>query len=287
MKNLSWKIGEVEIFQIVELEAGQIIQGIMPDATPENIRAISWLTPYFADEKGNIKAVVQSFLIKSGGKNILIDTCNGNDKVRTDVPEWGKLQTNFLDQLHSLGATEKDVNMVACTHLHFDHIGWNTKLENGAWVPTFPNARYLFAEEEYKYWEGKPEKEIAADKASFDDSIAPIVRAGLVKLVNSEYKIDRNISFISTPGHTPHHVSVLIESEGKRAIISGDFLHHPCQIAHPEWTAVDTFPNQALETRQKTLEEIVDTDTLLIGTHFANPVAGKVVRLNGSFVFKI
>lgn len=288
MTNLKWTIGEVEVHQIVELEAGQIIKDTIKNATPKNIRDIGWLYPNFADEAGNLKALVQGFLIRSDNKNILIDTCNGNDKVRIDIPEWGNLQTNFLKKLRVIGVTEMDVNVVACTHLHFDHVGWNTKFEGGVWLPTFPNAKYLFAREEYEYWEQKPAKEIADDKAAFDDSVDPIVKAGLAELIDMEYKIDRHISFIPTPGHTPHHVSVFIESQNQRAIISGDFLHHPCQVAKPQWTTdADTQPEKGIVTRQRILAEIADTDVLLIGSHFANPVAGRVVQVSDGFIFKV
>ncbi|MDD3421548.1 MAG: MBL fold metallo-hydrolase [Methanocellales archaeon] len=288
MTNLKWTIGEVEVHQIVELEAGQIIKDTLKNATPKNIRDIGWLYPNFADEAGNLKALVQGFLIRSDNKNILIDTCNGNDKVRIDIPEWGNLQTDFLKKLRVIGVTEMDVNVVACTHLHFDHVGWNTKFEGGVWLPTFPNAKYLFAREEYEYWNQKPAKEIADDKAAFDDSVDPIVKAGLAELIDMEYKIDRHISFIPTPGHTPYHVSVFIESQNQRAIISGDFLHHPCQVAKPQWTTdTDTQPEKGIVTRQRILAEIADTDVLLIGSHFANPVAGRVVQVSDGFIFKV
>ncbi|MDD2777833.1 MAG: MBL fold metallo-hydrolase, partial [Methanocellales archaeon] len=198
------------------------------------------------------------------------------------------LQTDFLKKLRVIGVTEMDVNVVACTHLHFDHVGWNTKFEGGVWLPTFPNAKYLFAREEYEYWYQKPAKEIADDKAAFDDSVDPIVKAGLAELIDMEYKIDRHISFIPTPGHTPYHVSVFIESQNQRAIISGDFLHHPCQVAKPQWTTdTDTQPEKGIVTRQRILAEIADTDVLLIGSHFANPVAGRVVQVSDGFIFKV
>lgn len=288
MSHLKWTIGEVEIYQLVELECGKLIQSIIKNAQPENIRQIEWLTPHFADEQGNLKAQVQSFPIKSEGKNILIDTCSGNDKTRTDISEWSDLQTDFIENLVQAGVTPEKIDIVACTHLHCDHVGWNTKLENGKWIPTFPNAMYLFVKQEYEYWLQKPAKEIADDKAAFDDSVTPIVNTGLVQLVVTNHHLDRNVRFLPTPGHTPAHVSVLIESRGKRALISGDVLHHPCQIAHLDWnTDADTFPEKAMETRKKVLQKIGDTDTLLIGSHFANPVAGKIIQLNGKLMLKV
>jgi glyoxylase-like metal-dependent hydrolase (beta-lactamase superfamily II) len=278
----------VRVHQIVELEAGALIQTIIKSARPEAIRGIDWLCPHFADELGNLKALVQAFLIKSDGKNILIDSCNGNDKARTDIPEWANLKTDFLSKLGEIGINAADVDVVACTHLHTDHVGWNTRLDNGVWVPTFSNAKYLFSREEYEYWKTKPEKEIADDKAAFDDSVSPIVKAGLATLVKSDYRIDRNVSLFPSPGHTPGHVSVLIESRGQRAIISGDFIHHPCQIAQPQWTTdADTLPEKGVTTRQNILKQIADDGSLLIGSHFANPVAGKIVRVIGGFVLQV
>jgi glyoxylase-like metal-dependent hydrolase (beta-lactamase superfamily II) len=241
------------------------------------------LCPQFADETGRLKALVQAFLIKSAGKNILIDTCIGNDKKRTDVQDWANLKTTFLEQLLGVGVKPGEVDVVACTHLHLDHVGWNTTLEDGAWVPTFRNARYLFARREFEYWAQKPAKEIGDHKAAFDDSVSPIVEAGLATLVEVHHRIDPHVRFIPTPGHTPAHVSVLIESHNQRAIISGDFLHHPCQIARPQWaTEADTYAEDAARTREQRFKQIADTDTLLLGSHFAN----RVVRSREGYTFQ-
>lgn len=288
MQNLRWQIGEVEIIQIVEMEDNELFSTFIPEAKPDRIKEIPWLTPYFADSNGILKGVVQSFLIKSKGKSILIDTCNGNDKDRPNVPTWGNLKTDFLQKFNDICINPESIDFVVCTHLHFDHVGWNTKLENGMWIPTFPNAKYLFSKGEYEYWIKKPEKEMIDDFNGINDSITPIVEAGLAQFISDDHRIDENLRFIPTPGHTPHHISVVIESQGSKAIISGDTLHHPCQIAHQEWTTTsDTYPNQTVETRMKFLEDIVGTDTLLIGTHFSSPVAGKVVRENGGLVLKV
>lgn len=285
---MKWQIGDVEILQIVEFdEAGELIQDTIKNATPENLKKIDWLYPDFIDDEGNFKSLVQSFLVRSNGQNILVDTCNGNGKERPNCPTWGNLNTDFLEKLRSLGVTESEIDIVVSTHLHFDHIGWNTRLENGSFIPTFPNAKYLFVKEEFDYWKAKPEKEMEDDKIAFDDSVRPIIEAGLSQIVESDHKIDQNISLISAFGHTPGHICILIESRGKRTIISGDFLHHPCQIAHPEWTMdADTLSEKALETRKKILNEIADTETLLIGSHFADPVAGYVKRSGDSYIFK-
>lgn len=210
---MKWTVGDVEIYQIIELEAGKVIQSIMPEATPENIKKMKWLVPNFADKNGNLKALVQSFLIKSNGKYILIDTCNGNNKNRPSLVEWSHLKTRFLEKLSQYGITLLDINYVACTHLHFDHVGWNTTLINGKWQPTFPNAKYIFSKKEFDYWTSKPKKEMIDDLLGIEDSVKPIFNAGLSELVDDTFRFDNNVSLVPSPGHTPSHVSVLIESK--------------------------------------------------------------------------
>lgn len=288
MNNLKWLIGEVEIIQIVEMEENEIFSSFIPKAKREYIKKIPWLYPNFADERGELKALVQSFLIKSNGKNILVDTCNGNGKDRPNVKEWSKLKTDYLSKFDSVGIKPEEIDFVVCTHLHFDHVGWNTKNENGEYKPTFPNAKYLFSKQEYDYWIKKPEKEMIDDFNGIDDSVTPIVNAGLAKFIEDDYKLDNQISFLPTPGHTPHHISVRIESKGRTAIITGDVMHHPCQIAKPDWTTgADTYPEQTIETRKKLLQEVKDKDVLIIGTHFANPVAGKVKHSGNELIFEV
>lgn len=285
---MKWVVGNIEIFQIIELEAGKIIQNIIPNAIPEEIKKMKWLIPNFANENGILKALVQSFLIKSNGKYILVDTCNGNDKNRPSLLEWSHLKTKFIEKINQIGISPSDISYVICTHLHFDHVGWNTTLINGKWIPTFPNAKYIFSKKEYEYWSSKPKKEMIDDLMGIEDSIQPIINVGLAKLVDNIFKFDENISFIPTPGHTPSHVSVLLESEGEKALISGDFIYHPCQVEKPEWgNTVDTYPEQALETRKKILLSLVDTYTLLLGSHFPNPAGGYVVRKDGKLMFKV
>ncbi len=275
--NSKWTIGEVEIIQIPEMEDNEFFSSFIPQAKPEKIKEIKWLIPDFADENGNLKGVIQSFLIKSNGKNILIDTCNGNGKDRPNMPTWENLKTDFLAKFERI-VPPKKIDYVVCTHMHFDHVGWNTKLNNGKWVPTFPNAKYLFSQAEYNYWIKKPEKEMIDDFNGIDDSVTPIVNVDLAEFIPDEYHLDENIYFIQTPGHTPHHISVVIESQGKKAIITGDVMHHPCQIVYPEWTTLaDTYPDQTIKTRKKFLNEVKDIDTLIIGSHFAYPIAGKII----------
>lgn len=289
MNNLRWKIGDVEIFQVVEVDnVGPAIQAAIPMATPENIKQIPWLMPNFADDQGILKSINQTFVIKSGRNIIVADTADGNGKIRSDAPEWSNFHTSYLNDLVAMGIQLEDVTTVVTSHIHTDHIGFNTLSENGKFIPTFPNAKYLFVKEDYDYWSSKPEKEMAADKEAFDDSVTPIVEAGLSEIVSNDYVIDEHVSFLPLPGHTPGHIGIVIESNGEKAILAGDAIHHPCQFAHPEWTMLaDVDSSIAVQSRQKLLNDIANTDTILMATHFANPVAGKVVREGNSYKFKI
>ena len=279
------KIGDVEVIQLTEVECGAIIQSGMPAATAEKLQTMDWLRPHYM-ENGKFKAWVQSFLIKTKDFTILVDTCNGNEKKRTDVPEWNNLRTAFLDKLKEHVQLE-NIDYVLCTHLHMDHVGWNTTLVDGKWEPTFPNAKYLFAKKEFEYWQSQPEKEIADDHAGFADSVLPVVQANQALLVEADHKLCDEISFMPTPGHTPCHVSVNISSQGQEAIISGDMLHHPCQIADMTiGTVSDTYPEQAVSTRQELFGKIADTEVQLIGSHFADLVCGTIIKKEGKLEFK-
>jgi glyoxylase-like metal-dependent hydrolase (beta-lactamase superfamily II) len=166
---------------------------------------------------------------------------------------------------------------VLCTHLHVDHVGWNTMLVDGKWLPTFPRARYLMGRVEFAHWQEQHERDDMA--AVFADSVKPVHDAGLADLVETDHRVCDEISLVPTTGHTPGHVSVLIRSEGEEALITGDFIHHPCQIAHPEWSSTaDTDPEAAHRTRDCMLKELSERPVLVIGTHFAGATAGRIVR---------
>ncbi len=272
----SWQIGNVKITRIVELEVAGGSLFILPDATRDAALPIQWLAPHFMDERGNLIMSIHSLIVETGDRKVLIDTCLGNDKKR-GFPGWHMRQGPFLEDLAEAGFPRESIDQVLCTHLHVDHVGWNTMLVDGKWVPTFPNARYLMGREEWEHWDEHATE--GQYKEVIDDSVRPIVEAGLVDLVETTEEISDEISLIPTPGHTPGHVSVRISSEGEEALITGDFLHHPCQMAHPDWCSpADSDSTQALRTRLEMFERLVDTPVLVIGTHFATPTAGHLVR---------
>jgi len=279
---VKWRIGEVTVTKIVELEVTGGSRFILPQATYDAVLPIGWLQPDFADERGRLKMSIHALVVATPNRRILVDTCLGNDKENRRIPTWNKLQTNFLVDLAAAGFPHETVDTVVCTHLHVDHVGWNTMLLDGRWVPTFPNARYLMGRVEYAHWMSQNGREDMT--AILADSVAPIRDAGLVDLVESDHRICEEVSLVPTPGHTPGHVSVRITSRGEEALITGDFMHHPRQIARPEWSSTaDTDPVEARHTREAMLTGLSDRPTLVIGTHFAGRTAGRVVREGDAF----
>ena len=273
---MKWRIGEVTITKLVELEATGGSRFILPQATPEAILPIEWLQPDFADEHGRLKMSIHALLVETPGRRIIVDTCLGNDKENRRIPSWNKLQTSFLADLAAAGYARETIDTVVCTHLHVDHVGWNTMLIDGRWVPTFPNARYLMGGVEFGYWTSRREREDMA--VVLADSVMPVWEAGLVDLVETDYYICDEVSLVPTLGHTPGHVSVRIVSQGEEALITGDFMHHPCQIARPEWSSTaDSDPAEARLTREGTLTRLADAPILVIGTHFAGRTAGRIL----------
>ncbi|MZR31406.1 MBL fold metallo-hydrolase [Sneathiella litorea] len=271
----NWQVGNVKITRVVEVEATGGTRFILPQATPEAVQPIDWLVPHFATAEGKLIMSIHALIIDTGSRRIIVDTCLGNDKKR-EIPAWNMMQTTFLEDLEAAGYPRESFDTVLCTHLHVDHVGWNTMLVDGKWVPTFPNARYLIGQKEWDYWRSTAQEEFGD---VIGDSVAPIVDAGLADLVAMDHQICDEVSLFPSPGHTPGHVCVQIRSAGEEAIITGDSMHHPCQIARPEWSSsADADADAARTTRKVFLEKYSNSDTLIIGTHFATPTAGHLKR---------
>ena len=279
---MKWRIGEVTVTKLVELEVTGGSRFILPQATYEEILPIAWLQPDFADERGRLKMSIHALVVEAPSRRIIVDTCLGNDKENRRIPTWNKLQTSFLADLAAAGYARETIDTVVCTPLHVDHVGWNTMLVDGRWVPTFPKARYLMGRVEYAHWTSQLEREDMS--AVLADSVTPVWDVDLVDLVETDHRVCDEISLVPTAGHTPGHVSVRIASCGEEALITGDFMHHPCQIARPEWSSTaDSDPLLARRTREQMLTRLAGTPTLVIGTHFAGRTAGHVVRDGAAF----
>lgn len=274
--NEVWQIGGVKVSRVVEMEVTGGSRFILPDATRDACRGYRWMYPHFMDDAGNLVMSIHALVVDTGERRIVVDTCIGNDKER-DIPTWSHLQTSFLADLEAAGYPRECIDTVLCTHLHVDHVGWNTMLVDGEWLPTFPNARYLVGETEWRYWDDRdPGTQVLAD------SVRPVIDAGLVDFVPVDHQVCDEVRLEPTPGHTPGHVSVRISSGGEGALITGDCIHHPCQMTRTDWcSSADSDQAQGRETRESLLERMADTDVLVIGTHFATPTAGHVKRREG------
>ena len=278
-----WKVGDVTITRVVELESLGGSRFILPDATRDACLPYDWMQPHFMDEKGNLLMSVQALVVDTGSRRILVDTCIGNDKER-NVPAWPHLQTKFLTDLSAAGYEPETIDTVLCTHLHVDHVGWNTMLVDGEWVPTFPNARYLFAKTEWEHWDANEDETVYGPVLA--DSVRPVVEAGLVDLAEMNHEVCPEVCLEPTPGHTPGHVSVHIRSAGAEALITGDCIHHPVQMSRPDWcSSADVDQVQGQQTRESLLQRYVDESVLIIGTHFATPTAGHIKHLDGGGYF--
>ena len=272
-----WQIGNVSVTRIVEMEVTGGSKFILPDATREACLPIEWMQPNFMDHEGNLIMSIHALIIDTGDKRIIVDTCVGNDKER-NIPSWSNLQTSFLKELEEAGYPRESIDSVMCTHLHVDHVGWNTMLVNDEWIPTFPNAQYLISEKEWIYWDKNENEDLYGPVIS--DSVRPVIEAGMVNFVDDHFRICDEVNLFPTPGHTPGHVSVLINSKKEMAMITGDFIHHPVQMTKTDWcSSADYDKRQGQLTRETLLEEYVDRDVLIIGTHFATPTAGYIKRL--------
>jgi glyoxylase-like metal-dependent hydrolase (beta-lactamase superfamily II) len=281
---LRWQIGEVRISRVVESEGPTPPSFLFADATPEKLLQHAWLKPHFLNDEGKLISSIHAFVVESGGRVIVVDTCVGNDKPR-EVKNWHMRKGRFLEDMAEAGFPRARIDTVLCTHLHVDHVGWNTRLEQGRWVPTFPNARYLIARKEWDYWK---DEAAGPDREVRNDSVRPILEAGLADLVEPDHRITPEVFLEPTPGHTPGHVSVRISSKGQDAVITGDLMHHPVQIGTPEMgSKFDVDSDAARATRRAFLEKYKDGRTLVLGTHFAAPTAGRLAREGGSFLLRV
>ncbi|MEU4119184.1 MBL fold metallo-hydrolase [Kitasatospora sp. NPDC028055] len=275
----SWTVGDLTVHRIDEVPLPPATgPWLLPDATPEVVAGHDWLHPDFAGRDGVLHLDSHSFAFVVDGLRVLVDTGIGNGKQRAN-PAWHDLRTDYLERLTAAGFAPESVDLVVLTHLHADHVGWNTRWEDGAWVPTFPAARYLTARAEREFWAGYDMDEARAQM--FRDSVLPVERAGLLDLVDvpaEGVQIVPGLRLIPTPGHTPGHIAVELADRGETALITGDCVHHPVQLAHPAIGAcVDIEPRRSEATRRALLASLAGTDTLLLGTHFAPPTAGRVV----------
>ena len=280
---MHWNVGSVKITKIVELETIGSTRFILPLASNEEIRKLPWLVPDFATEEGRLKMSIHALVVETPSRRIVVDTGLGNDKQGRKVPAWNNRKTPFLETMTAAGFPPDSIDTVLCTHLHVDHVGWNTRLEANQWVPSFANARYVFGRTEYEYWRdhsAEPDK-----TAVFHNSVKPIMDAGKADLVAGDIRLCDEITLIPTPGHSPGHISLHIKSGGEEALLTGDVAHHPCQMAHLDWSSTaNSDPVQSIVTRRELFARFADKPVLVIGGHFN---AGHIRRDGAAFKFVV
>ena len=280
-------VGDTTIHRIVEQEAPMFgAYDFFPTLTKEMLdENRSWLEPKFFTA-GKVVLCVQSYIVRTPHHSILIDSCVGNNKQRPTRPFWHMMKSEqYARNLAAHGFGVDSIDYVMCTHLHGDHVGWNTRLDNGRWVPTFPKAKYLFADRELEFWTQK-ENEDAAKVPWMTDSVLPIVAAGRHEIVKSDHALSELVKLIPTPGHTIDHFSVHVGKPGRDAVITGDMIHSPIQARYPELVHfVDYDGKQAARSRREVFERFVDTPTLMCTAHFPSPSVGRLTRWGEGFKF--
>ena len=284
--NLEFKIADVTISRIIESEgpflpALVLFPGLTPEVLAENR---CWMRQARAlDDQDALCFCVQSYVIRTPHHNILVDTCVGNDKSRSKYATWHmKTDNTYMTALKQAGLRVEDIDTVMCTHLHVDHVGWNTRLIDGRWTPTFPNARYVFSKAEFDHWTAVNAK---APEPVFEDSVTPIMEANRADIVGNEFQIGDHIRILPTPGHTPGHIALALGVNKDEAVFSGDIIHSPLQALYTELSPrFDIDPTLAAQTRRAFLEKYCDTDTLCCTAHFPSPSVVRIRRKQNGFI---
>ncbi|CCD87052.1 putative metallo-beta-lactamase superfamily protein [Bradyrhizobium sp. ORS 285] len=281
---LNFSVADTTIHRIIEQETTFLpAREMFPDLTPEMLAAerSALQAAKALDAQDTLILCFQSYVVKTPDHTILIDSCIGNDKPRAR-PVWNmKTDDTYMRALAAAGIGVDDIDVVMCTHLHTDHVGWNTRLDNGRWVPTFPKARYVFAQTEYDYWVAQNAK---AEVPAFADSVLPIVEAQRADIVSDAFAIGDHVRLLPTPGHTPGHIAVAVGKGKDDAVFAGDLIHTPLQLAYPELSPkFDVDPTQAAVTRRAFLDRYCDTPTLCCTAHFPSPSVGRITRKGNGF----
>jgi glyoxylase-like metal-dependent hydrolase (beta-lactamase superfamily II) len=279
-------LGDITIHRVVELQ-GAFFPALefFPTLTPALLEAnLDWLKPAYLDDAGKLILCIQSYIVRTPHHNILIDSCVGNHKPRPARPAWHmRVSDQYEKNLAATGLGVADIDYVMCTHLHVDHVGWNTRLDNGRWVPTFPKAKYLFADRELAFWTER-EKADPSRHPWITDSVLPIVAANRAETIRSDHVLDELVRLIPTPGHSIDHFAVHVGKPGQDALIAGDMIHSPLQARYPELGMFADYDSaEGGRTRRKVLERFCGSATLLCTVHFPEPSMGRITRWEGGF----
>lgn len=286
------QVGDFRIDRVLESETPFVEPEVfLPDFDPAVLEQNrDWLLPRYIDEaSGKLILAMQSYVVRTERYTILVDACVGNDKERPARPMWHRAKFPYLENMAAAGVRPEEIDFVMCTHLHIDHVGWNTKLVDGRWVPTFPNAKYIFAKKEYEFWE---ERDRSGEQGPvpnvFDDSVLPVMEAGQCELVDMDYQFDNGVWFEPAPGHTAGNVVINLKSGENTAVLSGDVMHHPLQLCCPHWSSrACEDREQSAKTRTALIERYADTPTLMAPAHFASPTMGYIDSHGDAFRWRL
>jgi glyoxylase-like metal-dependent hydrolase (beta-lactamase superfamily II) len=282
-------LGSFTIGRVTELEfpAFDALE-FFPAATPAMIDEARRALPGRISADGKIVMSFHSFVIKTGRFTIVIDTCCG--KPRPGRAQFDHGKRDFLQGLAALNVSPEQVTHVMCTHLHWDHVGWNTRLVDGQWVPTFPQAKYVMAKREYDFWNAayarRPGQPDSPHMLSFEDSVLPIMRAEKAVLVEDDFELDNGLWLEPCHGHTPGHVVVNVASERQKGVFIGDAVHHPLQLLYPDLSSrADSDMDASRITRRALIEKHAGTGTVVMPQHFSAPSCGTIERAGQAFGF--
>jgi len=282
-------VGDARLDRVVDIERFDLDLGwLFPDADAQALAGHRhWLEPRYM-QGATLALSIHSIVLRVAGRVILIDTCVGEHKPRPRQPHWhARRNTDYLMNLNALGIVPGSVDMVFCTHLHADHVGWNTRSVNGRWVPTFPHARYLVGRTEFAHWDAMLRTEPAemVNHNSYADSVLPVVEAGQVDLIDGEHEILDGLSVRPLPGHTPGQIGLSVRRQDQGCLIVGDAIHHPVQLVRPEWSSrVCADPDVARVTRRAFLDEAEDRGDWLVPMHFMDTTGLRIRRSGDGFV---
>lgn len=249
-----------------------------------------WLAPLHYDvTEAKFRTSVRSYLVRTAHHTILIDTCGGNHKHRPYFPRFHQRRQPWLERLAAAGVAREQVDFVMCTHLHADHVGWNTMQEGGRWRPTFPNAKYIMHRRELQRWDPRHPDYSASpfNEFTWEDSILPVIEAQQAIAVDDGFTLDDMLTVEPTPGHTLAHVAIRLRSQGANAIFSGDVMHVPLQVHYPHWgTSLDDDPKLGVQSRLRLLEGCAEFRTLLLPTHFVPGTGCYITRSSHGFALE-
>ena len=284
-----FKIGKATLTRIEETYlAVYPSRDIFPELTEALFKEHGhWLAPdHYDPETDKIKLSVHSWLLQLDGHKILIDGCCGNQKSRPQRPFWNMLDTPWLDRLAAAGARPDEIDLVMCTHLHHDHVGWNTQLRDGKWVPTFPNARYVFSKLDFDYFhnlDSDPANR-PAEFGSFRECVMPVVEAGRADLVTGPHRLNEFIEIMPAGGHSPGHFYFRLNVGGSRGMITGDVFHHLLQVYYPDWNfPKNSDAQEARVSRRRVFDEAAASDAMVFPGHVGAPFAGHIEKTATSY----